>query len=74
MKKKTALIVICVILALILLIPIPLAVTDGGSTVYHAILYSVTDVHRLAPVGAEKEFEEGIIVEILGFEVFNNVK
>lgn len=74
MKKKTAVAVICTILALILLIPLPMRLSDGGSTEYHALLYSVTDVHQLAPAEAEKEFEEGIIVEILGFKVFNNVR
>lgn len=65
---------ICTILALILLIPLPMRLSDGGSTQYQAHLYSVTDVHQLAPADAEKVFEEGIIVKILGFEVFNNLK
>ena len=48
MKKK---IVICiaVVVALVLLIPIPMRLKDGGSVVYQAVLYSVKDVHSLNP-------------------------
>ena len=29
---------------------------------------------RLAPVESEKEYEEGIIIKVLGIEVYNNVE
>lgn len=74
MKKRIFIIVLCVLLALVLLIPLPMHLTDGGTTEYRALLYCVSDVHRLAPAESDAEFEEGIIVEILGFEIFNNVK
>lgn len=45
---------------------------DGGTVEYRAILYSVWDVHRLA-LDEKTGYEEGLIVEILGIEVFNNV-
>ena len=64
---------ICIALALVLLFPIPLRLKDGGSVEYKAVLYSVTDVRRLAPE-AENGYLEGTIVEILGAEVFNNVE
>lgn len=72
--KKKIIISICVLLAVVLLIPIPMRMKDGGTVVYNAILYRVEDVHRLNPVNFEKEYLEGTIVEILGIEVFNNVK
>ncbi len=73
MKKWIA--IIAVILALVLLVPIPLRKKDGGTVEYKAALYSVHDVHRANPdVDAEKPFLEGTIIEILGIEVFNNVE
>lgn len=72
MNKKTA-IAVCVLLIVILLCPIPLRLKDGGTVKYRALLYSISDVHRLAPSSANG-YEEGIIVEILGMQVFNNVQ
>jgi len=58
------------LLMIILLFPIPLRYKDGGTVEYRAIMYSVYDVHRLA-TEPEDDFEEGIIVEILGIEIYN---
>lgn len=74
--KKKAIIIVCVLLAIVLLFPIPMRLRDGGTIQYKAILYTVSDVHSLATVEdqeAGKEFNEGIIIEILGFEIVNNV-
>ena len=65
MKKRV--VGICVVLALVLLMPVPLRLKDGGSVEYRALLYTVTDAHRLPD-------QEGTIIEILGVEVFNNVE
>ncbi len=72
MKKKTIILIIIVIL-LILLIPIPMHLNDGGTVEYKAILYKISDVHRLTG-DLETMYENGTIIEILGIEVFNNVK
>lgn len=73
--KKKAIIGICILLAIILLIPIPTRLKDGGTVEYNAILYKVMDVHRLDPDStSEAEYIEGTIVKILGIEVFNNVE
>ena len=71
MKKKIA-IIICVLLAIALLFPIPLRMKDGGTVKYQAVLYSISDVHRLAP-SEDSGYEDGIIIEILGMQIFNNV-
>ena len=71
MKKKIA-IIICVLLAIALLFPLPLRMKDGGTVKYQAVLYSVSDVHRLAP-SEDSGYEDGIIIEILGKQIFNNV-
>ena len=73
MKKRNVAIV-CILLVIILLITIPLRLKDGGTVVYKALAYSVSRVHRLASVKAEKEYEEGIIIKVLGIEVYNNVE
>ena len=64
---------LCLILAFILLVPIPYRIKDGGSILYDAILYSVKDVKMIHPDPSKSEYIEGVIVEILGFEVYNNV-
>ena len=70
--KGKAIAIGLILLMFILLIPIPLRYKDGGTVEYRALLYSVYDVHRLAtePAGG---YDEGIIVEILGIEIFNNM-
>lgn len=75
MKKRIILLVIIVIL-LILLFPIPLHLNDGGSVEFRALLYTVTKYHKLAPVkeNEQSEYIEGIGIEILGTEVYNNIK
>lgn len=75
MKKRIILLVIIVIL-LILLFPIPLHLKDGGSVEFRALLYTITKYHKLAPVkeNEQSEYIEGIGIEILGTEVYNNIK
>ena len=73
--KKKVMIGICVLLAIVLLVPIPMRLEDGGTVVYRAVLYQVEDVHRLGAVDtAEDEYLEGMIVRILGMEVYNSVE
>lgn len=71
--KKKIIIIIAIILAVALLIPIPMRLKDGGTVKYQAILYSISDVHRLGATENDVTLETGIIIEILGLEVFNNV-
>ena len=70
---KKIITVICILLVIALLLPVPMRMKDGGTVKYQALLYSVSDVHRLAPT-AESGYEEGIIIEILGVQIFNSVK
>lgn len=76
--KRIITAIVIVIIAAILLVPVPLRAKDGGTVVYQAILYSVTDVHSFKSeeefLETGKRYNEGIIVKILGFEVFNNVE
>lgn len=70
--KKKALVIIGIILAIVLLFPIPMRLKDGGTVKYQAVLYSISDVHRLS-LESETGYEEGMIIEILGVEIYNSV-
>lgn len=72
MKKKSVLI-ISIIVALILLFPIPFRLKDGGSIEFKALLYTVTQYHKLAPIeDTDNGYIEGIGIEILGMEIYNS--
>ena len=70
--KKKILIIMVVISVLILLIPFPMRIKDGGSVNYKAVLYEITDVKRFNE-NSSTGYEEGTIIKVLGVEVFNNV-
>lgn len=73
--KKKVIIRICILLAMVLLIPIRVHLKDGGTVVYHAILYRVEKVHRIDTESTkEVNYLEGTIVKILGIEVYNDVE
>ena len=79
MKKKVIIVLIVAIL-LILLFPIRSQLRDGGTVEYKAVLYKVSKVSRLISreemeaEGKVKDYDKGIIIEVLGFEIFNNVE
>ncbi|MDE5802398.1 MAG: hypothetical protein K2I22_05710 [Lachnospiraceae bacterium] len=70
MKKKIIKIAAIIIILLILLFPITVRYKDGGTVGYQALLYQVYDVHSMRMT---EGYDEGTIINILGFEVFNNV-
>ncbi len=75
--KKKIIVGVIIILALILLVPIPNHLKDGGTVEYKALLYKVSKVHSLTSLKEMrngKQYNEGTIIEILGFEIYNNVK
>ena len=77
MKKIVAIIVL--ITAIILLFPIRGQMKDGGSVQYCAALYCVTNMHRIHVNQNEDGtsidgYVVGIVIEILGIEIFNNTR
>ena len=77
--KKKVISIICILLAMVLLIPIPTALKDGGTVIYNAILYQVKTVHSLVDTSIDKDndkdgYTEGTIVKIFGIEVYNDVE
>ena len=67
-------IVVCVLLIALLLFPARHQYKDGGSVHYDAIAYDVYDMHRISDEGETFGYTVGTIVEIFGFEVFNNTR
>ncbi len=78
MKKK--IIILVVIILLVLLFPVRNQLKDGGTVEYKALVYKISKVKRLISIeemeqeGKVKEYDQGIIIEIFGFEIYNNVK
>lgn len=78
MKKKVIIILVAIIL-LVSLFPIRNQLKDGGTVEYKALVYKVSKVKKLISKeemereGKIKEYDHGIIIEILGFEIYNNV-
>lgn len=75
MKKKLG-IILALIIIIILLIPIPRYLKDGGTVEYAAVLYKVSNVHMIISTGESQyaEYADGIIVELFGMEVYNSVR
>lgn len=71
--KKKLLICVVVICSIILLCPISFRLKDGGTVKYQALLYSISDVHRISH-NSEDGYEDGIIIEVLGMEIYNRVE
>lgn len=69
-RKRKVLIALCIVAVLILLCPVRYELKDGGTVVYEHMLYSVADRHSSSPEGG---YDEGMVIKILGIEVFNNV-
>lgn len=70
MKKKNIFIIVILIIVLVLLVPIPRHLKDGGSVEYKALVYKVAKYHQLE---MDYGYHDGIGIEILGIEVYNNV-
>ena len=79
MKKKVIIISVAIILV-VLLFPIRNQLKDGGTVEYKALVYKASKVKRLISIeemeqeGKIKEYDQGIVIEILGFEIYNSVK
>ena len=59
--------------------PICTQLKDGGAVEYKSLTYKISKVKRLISEEAEKEgkvqnYDRGIIVELFGFEIYNDVE
>lgn len=74
--KKKIIIAAIIIITFVLLFPVKSQLKDGGTVEYRALLYKISKVHRLVlreDMEKKKQYDDGMIIEILGIEVFNNV-
>lgn len=75
--KKKIIIAAIIIITFVLLFPVKSQLKDGGTVEYRALLYKISKVHRLVlreDMEKKKQYDDGMIIEILGIEVFNNVQ
>ena len=67
--KKRATKILIIVAAIILLFPIPLFASDGGTVRFQAILYSVTSYHALNGT-LHGGYDTGTEIKILGITVY----
>ena len=72
MKKKKIIIIVAIVVFVLMLIPFPMRLKDGGSVEYRAILYKYTKIHRLNEQSSTG-YEDGWELKILGIYVGGEV-
>ena len=73
--KKKVLIGLTIIVLVILLFPRRNTLNNGGTIEYKSVVYKVSKVHRYKIDGKyNNNFENGIIIELFGKEIYNNVE
>lgn len=74
--KKTIVIIVSAIVAVVLLFPIKSQIRDGGTVKYDAVLYGITQKHALCSeaVSAKEglHYNIGTSVRILWFNVYDS--
>lgn len=70
--KRKLIVLIIILVTLIMLLPIPIHLKDGGTVEYKALFYKVSKIHRLN-LKSETGYEDGIVIEILGKKIYDNV-
>lgn len=73
MKNKKIIISIVIVVAIILLFPIPLSLKDGGSIEFKAVLYSLTKYHQINHE-VDGGYVDGIEIKILGRKILDTRK
>jgi len=76
MKEKRIIIIAAIMLALILLFPMPIRYRDGGSVEFRSIvnLYSITKLHELRPIEEGEGYRAGIEIRVFGLTVYQKTK
>lgn len=69
--RKRKFFIVCMLLFLILIIPIPFHLKDGGTVEYRAFLYKVVDYHVL-DMSSETGYNTGLEIRILGMKIYSN--
>ena len=69
--KKRATKILIIVAAIILLFPVPLFASDGGTVRFQSILYSVTSYRALNET-LHGGYDTGIQIKMLGITVYDN--
>ncbi len=78
--KKHITVIITILIILVLMFPIRTQLKDGSTVEYKSLTYKISKIKRLiSEEEAEKEgkvqnYDRGIIVELFGFEIYNDVE
>lgn len=73
--KRRVIRIAAVMIIVLLFVPFPIRYKDGGTVKYTAALYCVTKRHSIAlKEGAYDGYYIGTEIEILGFEIYNDVE
>ena len=78
--RKHITVIITILIILVLMFPIRTQLKDSGTVEYKSLTYKISKVKRLiSEEEAEKEgkvqnYDRGIIVELFGFEIYNDVE
>ncbi len=70
--QKKLLIAVIIVFMLILLVPIPKHLKDGGTVKYKALIYEITKIHRLNN-NSQNEYDDGVIIKIFGKQIYNSL-
>lgn len=79
MKRKWIVLVV-VALLVVLLFPVRRQLKDGGTVEYKALVYKISKVHSLISEeetkkeGKVKPYDEGIVIDLLGFEIYRHIE
>ena len=71
MKKKNTILIVAIVIFVLMLIPLPTKLKDGGSIEYNAVLYSVTKYHSINPEST-KGYDDGWKIKFLGLTIYDN--
>ena len=72
MKKKIIISIVAIIIAAVLLVPMPIQYRDGGTVEYSAVLWGVTKHHSIAEKNGQTGLETGTTIRILWFDVYSD--
>lgn len=69
---KKIILIVTIVIFVIMLVPIPNRLKDGGTVEYNAIIYKATNYHRIN-LNSTSGFITGWEIKVLGKTIYKNV-
>lgn len=66
---KKIILIVTIVIFVIMLVPIPNRLKDGGTVEYNAIIYKATNYHRINPNSTITGWE----IKVLGKTIYKNI-